>query len=390
MSTGALHGVRVIDLTTVIMGPYATASLADLGADVIKIESPEGDMTRTIGAGRHPGMSALTLNLQRGKRSVVLDLRDPHDAAVLTELVADADVIVTNLRPKSRAKLGLEPERLLEVNPRLVVCTAQAYGSDTDRRDDPAYDDIVQAASGFAMISTLVHDRPAYTPSVIADKIGGMHIVMGVLAALVHRQRTGRGQHVDIAMVDAMIAFNLVEHLAGHTLDPHAGDFGWPRVLVPERRPHRTADGWICLMPYSRRNWEDFFRIAGREDLLDDTRFTSVDGRHRHMGFLLTIVDSTTPSRTTAEWMTICSQHDIPAAPLLDLAEAEHDPYIRSRHLLESRQHPTEGAYFAQRTPITFSDSPVVRTRPAPHLGQHTEEVLDHLRARPSRSEVLQ
>ena len=164
-----------------------------------------------------------------------------------------ADVLVTNLRPRSRTKLGIEPDRLLGINPRLVVCTAQAYGADTDSRDEPAYDDIVQAASGFAMFADLVHGAPAYTPSVIADKVSGLHMVIGILAALHHRELTGRGQHVDVPMVDAIIAFNLVEHLAGHTFDPPAGGFGWSRVLVPERKPHRTADGWICLMPYSHR-----------------------------------------------------------------------------------------------------------------------------------------
>ncbi|WP_433521414.1 CaiB/BaiF CoA transferase family protein [Nocardia pseudovaccinii] len=380
MSAGALAGVRIIDMTTVIMGPYATAMLADFGADVVKVEPLTGDMTRGVGAARHPGMTAMTLSLQRNKRSIALDVASEEGAAVLGDLIRSADVVVTNLRPRSRSKLGLDPEKLLVANPRLVICTAQAYGSETDRRDEPAYDDIVQAASGFAMIGGLVDGRPAYTPSVIADKVSGLHIVIGILAALQNRERTGRGQHVDVPMVDTMIAFNLVEHLAGHTFDPPAGSFGWHRVLVPERKPHRTADGWICLMPYSHRNWRDFFQIAGRPDLADDPRFATVDARHRHMGTLLTLVDTVTPTRTTAEWMDICAAHDIPASPLLDLSKVQEDDYVRSRPLLfERRDHPTEGAYFASRTPLTFSDSPIAEAGPAPQLGEQTAELLTEI-----------
>lgn len=385
----ALAGVRIVDLTTVIMGPYATAILADLGADVVKVEPPTGDMTRGIGAARHPGMSALTLTLQRNKRSIALDVASPEGAAVLRDLLRDADVVVTNLRPRSRTKLGLDPEDLLDAFPRLVVCTAQAYGSGTDQRDDPAYDDIVQAASGFAMIGDLLDGQPGYTPNVVADKISGLHIVIGVLAALRHRDRTGRGQHVDVPMVDTMIAFNLVEHLAGHTFDPPAGPFGWPRVLVPERKPHRTADGWICLMPYSRRNWEDFFALSGQPELANDPRFRTVDDRHRHMGELLGLVDAVTPTRTTAEWLRICTERDIPAAPLRDLTTAHQDPYVLDRGLLAHATHPTEGPYFTARTPVDLSDSPVAQTRPAPRLGEQTAELLSELGYPPERIEAL-
>ena len=379
MTPGALAGVRVVDLTTVIMGPYATATLADLGADVVKVEPHAGDMTRDIGARRHAGMSAMSLTLQRNKRSIALDIATPAGADVLLDLVRGADVLVTNLRPRSRARLGLTPQRLLETNPGLILCTAQAYGADTERRDEPAYDDIVQAASGFAMISELVDGRPAYTPSVIADKVSGLHIVIAVLAALQHRHAGGAGQHVDVPMVDTMIAFNLVEHLAGHTFDPPEGHFGWGRVLVPERKPHRTADVWMCLLPYTRRNWTDFFGLCGRTDLVGDPRFATVADRHRHMGTLLRLVDEATSSRTTAEWLAVCAEHDIPAAPLLDLARAQDDEYVQSRGLLDRRDHPSEGSYWSTTTPLSFSSSPVAHTRPAPRLGEHSVEVLAEL-----------
>jgi crotonobetainyl-CoA:carnitine CoA-transferase CaiB-like acyl-CoA transferase len=239
------------------------------------------------------------------------------------------------------------------------------------------------------MISELVDGRPAYTPSVIADKVSGLHIVIAVLAALAHRHATGQGQHVDVPMVDTMIAFNLVEHLAGHTFDPPEGEFGWGRVLVPERMPHRTADGWMCLMPYSQQNWTDFFRLCGRADLIGDPRFTTVADRHRHMGTLLSLVDDATPNRTTAAWLALCAEHDIPAAPLLDLAHAQDDDYVRAQGLLDRQEHPSEGAYWATRTPLAFSASPIARPRPAPRLGEHSTEILTELGYTPETIEAL-
>ena len=388
-SAGPLAGVRVVDITTVVMGPYATVTLADLGADVIKIEGLDGDMTRGIGAYRHPGMSAMTLNLQRNKRSVALDLGSAAGREVLDALVRDADVLVTNLRPRSRARLGITWERLGELNPKLILCTSQAYGAETERRDEPAYDDIVQAASGSARLSELVDGVPRYAPNVIADKVAGLHIVNAVLAAVVHRNSTGTGQWVDVPMVDVMIAFNLVEHFGGHTFSPAEGPFGWARVLVPERMPHRTADGWICIMPYSDANWRDFFTLAGLTDMVDNPRYAKVRDRHAHMGELLAAVGEVAVTKTTAQWLELCSANQIPAADLLDLATVHEDKYVLSQGLLTEREHPTEGRYFSGRTPVNLSATPVGFRRHAPQLGQHTVEVLTEIGIAPERIREL-
>lgn len=376
---GALSGLRIIDLTTVIMGPFATATLADLGADVIKVENLDGDMSRGIGARRHEGMSALTMNLQRNKRSIAVDLASAQGRQVLDDLVQGADVLVTNLRPRSRDKLGITYERLSQLNPGLIFCTAQAYDSGSAYRDYPAYDDIVQAASGAAKLSELVDGQPRYAPYVIADKVVGLYIVIAVLAAALEKRTAGLGQAIDVPMVDSMIGFNLVEHFGGHTFAPAEGDFGWTRVLTPERVPQQTADGWICIMPYSSTNWNDFFTLAGRDDLVDNPRYATVDDRHRHMGELLSTVGKIAPQRTTADWLSLCEAHGIPASDLLDLANAHEDPYVLERELIIRREHPTEGDYYATRTPFTMSRTPVAFHRHAPHLGENTVDILREL-----------
>lgn len=378
-AAGALHGVKVVDLTTVIMGPFATVTLADLGADVIKVENLVGDMNRSVGTRRNEGMSALALNLQRGKRSIAVDLNNKQGREVLDDLIRDADVLVTNLRPRSRAKLGITSERLSEINSRLILCTAQAYGSDTERRDEPAYDDIVQAASGWSRLSELIDGEPRFAPTVIADKVCGLYIVIAILAAVVEQRRTGIGQAVDVPMVDSMIGFNLVEHLAGHTFDPPEGGLGWTRVLTPERTPHRSADGWICIMPYSLANWNHFFALAGREDLVGDSRYLDLTDRYRRMGELLAIVREAAVTRTTAEWLKVCRQYGIPAAEALDLATAHKDDYVLRQHLLTRRDHPTEGSYYATRTPVNLSRTPVGFTRHAPQIGKDTLDILTSL-----------
>ncbi|QHE72910.1 CaiB/BaiF CoA transferase family protein [Rhodococcus sp. WAY2] len=389
LTPGALDGLRIIDLTTVIMGPFATATLADLGADVIKVENLEGDMSRSVGAQRHAGMSALTMNLQRNKRSIALDLASEDGQQILDDLVRDADVLVTNLRPRSRVKLGLTYERLAQINSGLVLCTAQAYGSGTDYRDYPAYDDIVQAASGAAKLSELIDGEPRYAPYVIADKVVGLYIVIAILTAAMEKTRTGLGQEVDVPMVDAMIGFNLVEHFGGHTFAPAEGNFGWARVLTPERAPHRTADGWICIMPYSAKNWNDFFTLAGRNDMVHNPRYATVNDRHRHMGELLSAIGEITPRRTTMEWLAQCESLGIPASDLLDLSNAHEDPYVLSQELITRREHPSEGEYYATRTPFAMSRTPVVFNRHAPQLGEDTFPILEELGYSADRIQAL-
>ncbi|AKS36565.1 CoA-transferase [Mycolicibacterium goodii] len=361
------------------MGPFATSMLGDLGAEVIKIETLDGDISRRMGPQRNPGMTALTLGLQRNKRSIAVDLKTPEGKQILVRLVRGADVVVSNLRPQSREELGLTYPDLRAIRPDVILCTAQAYAEASPQRNEPAYDDMVQAASGLTGLVEAVDGAPRYAPYVIADKVSGLYIVIAVLGALVHRFATGSGQHVEIPMVDAMIHFNLVEHLSGQTFAPPVGDFGWKRVLVPERAPYRTSDGFVCILPYTDANWRSFFTLTGLTDLLTDHRFTDIDKRHQNMGYLHSVISRITPQRSTQEWLDLCRDNNIPAARPLDLAHVTEDPYVMDHGVLRRHSHPTEGDYFSALTPLRMSGSPVSLRRHAPMLGADTAEVLTEL-----------
>jgi len=375
-ASGPLAGLRILDMTTVIMGPYATSILATLGAEVTKVEEPGGDMLRHLGGTRSPGMSGMALGMNRNKRSVVLDLKHPEGRPVLDRLLVESDVVVTNLRPTSRERLGLTYERLRQVKPDIVLCTAQAFRTGSAEQDLPAYDDIVQARSGLTSLFEPSTGSRAYAPFIVADKVSGLTVVYAILAAVIHRQRTGEGQWIDVPMVDTMIAFNLVEHLNGHTFEPPAGEFGWTRVLTKVREPQRTADGWVCLLPYSDRNWADFFAFVGQPDLAHDPRFATTNDRHRNMDDLLGIVARAATVHTTGEWLAFCAEHNIPASEVPDLADVPDDPYVRAGGLVETAEHPTEGTYRTVASPVRFHGSPPPPSSPAPHAGADTYAVL--------------
>lgn len=375
-SPSALSGIRILDLTTVVMGPYATSMLGDFGAEIIKVETLDGDITRHMGPQRNAGMTALTLSLHRNKRSIALDLKTDDGRTIFDRLVSESDVVITNLRPRSRETLGLTYERLSAVRPDIILCTAQAYAEASGRGDEPAYDDMVQAASGLTGLFEIIDGTPRYSPFVIADKVSGLHLVIAIMAALQRRTRAGTGQHVEVPMVDAMIAFNLVEHLSGSTFDPPVGDFGWKRVLAAERAPYPTTDGYVCILPYTDANWRDFFALTGMTELLTDPKFTNVDQRHQNMSHLHSLISKLTPTHTTEHWLNLCHSHNIPASALLDLHHVTEDSYVREQNVLDLHEHPTEGRYFTALTPIRMSESPVALQRHAPHLGEHTAELL--------------
>jgi len=378
-AAGPLTGVRIVDLTTIVMGPYATQILADLGADVVRVESPGGDFMRDFDPKRSPKMGAFSMNVNRNKRSIVLDLKEPAGLEALLDLVATADVLVTNMRPKARQKLGLTDDVLRSRRGDLVHCVATGFGGDGPYADKAAYDDVIQAASGFASMFAWLDDEPAYAPSIVADKITSLHIAYAVLAALYRRATTGEGDFVEVPMAESMAAFNLVEHLSGHTYDPPVGEFSYLRLRTKHRRPRRSADGWVCILPYSNQNWKDFFRLAGRPETADDPRFATVNDRIINVDALYGLLDEVVATRTTEEWMKLCDEASIPAIPVVDLEHIEHDPHFSSVGILQSRVHPTEGPYRTVREPVLFrSGTPGLRHH-APNLGEHTEEILTEL-----------
>lgn len=376
---GPLDGVRIADLTTVVMGPLATRTLGDLGADVIKVEPPEGDFPRHFEPARNPGMSGFSLNLNRNKRSVVLDLKTPAGHQALLDLVATCDVFVTNLRDRAIDALDIGYDRLRGERQDLVYCSARGFGSGGPYADKAAYDDVIQAGSGLASLFERVGGEPAYVPSIIGDKVAALHITYAVLAALYRRAVTGRGDLVEVPMAESLAAFNLVEHLSGHAFDPPLGSFGYGRLMSSGRRPRRSADGWVCVMPYSDANWRDFFALAGRTDAATDPRFATINARVEHVEELYRELDAIVAERTTAEWMALCDGASIPAVPVVDLEHADEDPHLGAVGLLSTVEHPTEGPYRRILDPVTFAEGGGGLRRHAPLLGEHTAEVLAEL-----------
>ncbi|MFC5144765.1 CaiB/BaiF CoA transferase family protein [Streptomyces aureoversilis] len=378
---GPLAGVRVIDMATVVMGPYAAQILGDLGADVIKIESPN-DTVRVGALHRTPGMTPLNLNVNRNKRSVTLNLKDKGERARALELIGTADILITNMRIDALRRLGMDYDNLAAAHPRLVHVHAQGFRPDSDRARLAAYDETVQAASGLLDLAQRAGDvgAPVVLPSIIADKVAALTIVYAALAALVHQRATGRGQRVEVPMVDTLLAFNLVEHLQGRTFEPPMGPTGFPLSMNKGHRARPTKDGLAMIIPYSPQNFRDLFAAAGRPDLADDPRVNGefIDAK-RDGEALAELMETVTPRLTTEEWTEVCTKHSIPVGPVLRLDEAAEDPYVREGHLLDVAEHPSEGAYRVVGIPLTFSASPASVRRHAPLPGQHTEEVLAEL-----------
>ena len=373
---GALDGIRVVDITTVLMAPLATRMLADHGADVIKIEHPAGDAMRAGKPARNAGMPGVVLNLFRNKRSVALDLKHPDGLEAGLRIVDTADVLVTNIRPAGLRRLGLDHEVVLARSPSVVYCSAIGFGENGPYAGRPAYDDVIQAGSGQAWLGSTLHGEPEYAPSLFADKVGALTILQAVLAALVYRARTGLGQHIEVPIFETMVAFNLVEHQRGHTFEPPLGDFGYARLLTPARRPFRTADGWICLLPYNAENWRDLFTFGGRPELADEACTKDQHSSKDDVEALCELVEAVSATKSTAEWMQFCSQRSIAAMPVNDLSQIDEDPHIDRVGLVETAEHPTEGPYRYVRDSVRYSINETGLRRHAPALGKHTSEIL--------------
>jgi crotonobetainyl-CoA:carnitine CoA-transferase CaiB-like acyl-CoA transferase len=371
-----LEGIRVIDLSTVIMGPYGSHILADLGADVIKVEPPEGDPYRRYKPQRNPGMNGAVLNLHRNKRSVVLDLKTALAREALDGLVRTADVFMHNLRPKVIERLGYGYERVKALRPDIVHCGAYGFGAAGPYGDKPAYDDMIQAGSGIAALYAQVHGTPQYVPSVIYDKLAGQAIAYAILAALVQRGRTGRGTAVEVPMFESAVEFNLVEHMSGTAFVPPLGPMGASRVLTERRKPYRTRDGYVCIMPYSDRNWQDFFEFAGLHESSRDPRFATFAGRAEHADSIYGQVEAAALKHTTAEWVAFGDRANVPCMAVARLDQLADDPHLQAVGFFEEMEHPSEGRYLSVRPPVSFGgQAPPVR-RHAPTLGEHTEDVL--------------
>jgi crotonobetainyl-CoA:carnitine CoA-transferase CaiB-like acyl-CoA transferase len=375
---GPLHGIRIIDMTSVLMGPFASQALGDMGADVIKVEAPQGDLVRQIGPARHEDMGPIFLNTNRNKRSIVLDLKQAAGLKALRRLLADADVLMYNVRPQAMARLGLDYESVSAINPRIVYAGLFGFGQDGPYAARPAYDDLIQGAATLPyLISRAAGGVPRYVPTAMADRIVGQTAVGGILATLLARGRTGRGDRVDIPMFETMVAFVLGDHLGGLTFEPPLDGGGYARQLSPERRPYRTNDGYICALVYNDKQWEGFLRAIGQESLLQqDPRFATFAERSRNIDFVYGTLSRIFEERSTAEWMRLLEKADVPFMPMHDLQSILHDPHLEATGFFSHVEHPTEGPIVSMRMPMNWSGNTPDPVRPVPRLGEHTREVL--------------
>jgi len=371
---GPLEGVKILDLTTVVMGPFATQILAELGADVIKVEPHEGDNMRHPGPMKNPDMGYMFLGLNRGKRGIVLDLKHPAGREAMLRLVAAADVLIYNVRPQAMARLGLSYEAVSRVNPRLLYVGAYGYSQKGPYAAKAAYDDLIQGVAGVPWLIAQTGARPNYAPVNLADRLTGLHAVYTVTAALFERSRTGRGQSIEVPMFEAVAHFVLGDHIAGFSWDPPAGPGGYQRLLA--RKPYPTRDGYLCVLVYNDKQWKSFLGAIGRTDLLDDARFASQASRAANIHAIYAFLTELFATRTTAQWMSLLESLDIPVAPMNSVADVVEDEHLRQSGFFYTETHPSEGALRAMRTPTSWSDSQPGRPRPAPRLGEHSAEVL--------------
>ncbi len=373
-----LHGTRIIDMTSVLMGPFASQTLADMGADVIKIEAPVGDVVRQIGPARHAGMGPIFLNTNRNKRSVVLDLKHPEGVAALKRLLVDADVLMYNVRPQAMARLGLDYDSVRAINPCLVYAGLFGFGQDGPYAARPAYDDLIQGAATLPhLMARASGDIPRYVPTAMADRIVGQTAVGAILASLLARGRTGQGDRVDIPMFETMVGFVLGDHLGGLTFDPPLDEGGYARQLSPERRPYRTQDGYICALVYNDKQWAGFLAGIGQCDLPQrDARFASFASRAQHIDHVYAWLAQVFEERPTAEWFALLEAADVPFMPMHDLHSVLHDPHLQATGYFEAVQHPSEGALRSMRMAPRWYTLQTPAPRPAPRLGEHTLEVL--------------
>ena len=388
---GPLEGLRIVDMSTVLMGPYATQILGDWGADVVKVEPPSGDVSRSLGPGRSPGMGPTFLHLNRNKRSIVLDAKSPAARAVFDRLLRSADVFVSNLRDEALRRLGLGREALAELNPRLIAVSLTGYGEGGVYSGRPAYDDLVQ---GQAAIPDLIRRAgggdPRYVPLPLVDRLVGVRAAGAILAGVVARSRTGRGQHLELPMFETMAEFVLADHLQGASYDPPTGDPGYVRLLAGERRPFPTRDGYVCVLVYTDRQWRDFLGAIGEwERYRDDPRFKSLATRTRHTSEVYGILAQMLCQRSTAEWLDLCARIDVPAAPLNDLQSLIDDPHLRSVGFFQPVEHPTEGRMVQMAIPERWSDTPAEVRRQAPRLGADAAAVLGELGYTPDEIDAL-
>jgi crotonobetainyl-CoA:carnitine CoA-transferase CaiB-like acyl-CoA transferase len=374
---GPLQGVRVLDLTTVVMGPFATQILGDFGADVIKVEPLEGDVMRQAWPFRHPGMGSIYLNTNRNKRSVALDLKQPAALEACLAIAKGVDVLVYNIRPQAMARLKLSYDEVRNINPKIIYVGCFGFSQRGPYAAKAAYDDMIQGAAGIPwLLQKQGAAEPRYAPMIVADRSVGQQVASAVSAALYHREKTGKGQRVDVPMFEHLLQMILGDHLGGYTFEPQHGDPGYHRILAPDRRPYQTRDGYLCVLVYNDKQWKAFFDVIGKPEMLKQKEFATQEARSQNYVKAYAFVAEEFRKRTTAEWLEALERADIPVQRMNSLDDIVADPHLAAIGYLRAVEHPTEGRIKTLGVPSEWSESPPEYRRHAPSLGEHTREVL--------------
>lgn len=377
-----LKGLKVVDLSTIVLGPYATQFLGDLGADVVKVESPQGDVLRAVRPGRRDDLGVAFLNFNRNKRSLVVDLKQDRGRRVLHDLVRTADAVVHNMRSSTARGLGASYQELSSINPSLVYCYSPGFGSRGPDCDTPTYDDTIQARSGLASLNSDSNGEPRFVRTIVCDKVVGLHLALAVVSGVVQRDRTGRGVCIETPMLECMASFLLAEHMAGHTLVPPEGTLGYDRVMSSNRKPYRTKDGYLAILPYSTKHWIRFFEISDRKDLATDTRVIDPVRRSEHIDELYALVAEITPTKSTDQWRALLAAQDIPCATVNSLQDLLSDAHLQAAEMFQRVDDPRIGPLKFVRSPFEVDGELSVDRNTdavAPALGDHSGEILSEL-----------
>jgi crotonobetainyl-CoA:carnitine CoA-transferase CaiB-like acyl-CoA transferase len=388
--SGPLTGVRVLDLTTVVMGPYGTQILADFGADVIKVEPPGGDVMRFAWPFRNPGMGHIFLNANRNKRSIVLDLKQDAAREACLALASKADVLVYNIRPQAMGRLKLGYADVRKVNPKIIYVGCFGYSQRGPYAAKAAYDDLIQGAAGIpALLKIQGAETPRYAPIIVADRSVGQQVASAVNAALYYREKTGKGQRVDVPMFEHLLQIVLGEHLGGYTFEPQVGEPGYARMLAPDRRPYQTKDGYVCALIYNDKQWATFFAVIGQPERISEPEYATQEARSKNYGRAYAFVADEMKKRTTAEWIAALEAADIPVQRMNSLADIVADAHLAATGFFRTVEHPSEGRIRSMAVPSEWSESAPEYRRHAPRLGEHTREVLQEAGYAPDRIERL-
>ncbi len=376
---GPLQGIRVLELTSVVLGPWACQILGDMGAEVIKVEPPHGDSNRQLGPGRSPNMRALYLTCNRNKRSIVLDLKQDAGREALLKLAAESDILIHNFRPQAMARLKLGYDAVRAVNPAIIYCATYGYGKAGPYGSKGALDDSIQAASGAAYLQAMAYGEPRYLPTIVADKTTALAVVFSVLAALYYRATTGAGQEIEVPMFETMVYYIMAEHLYGLTFEPPIGTAGYARLMSLHRKPYKTKDGYIAILPYMNAHWDTFCEAAGHPQLATDERFNSMSQRLANIDATYEETGKIVATKTTAEWLELLGETNVPTMVVNSPDDLLDDPHLKAIDFFPVVEHPTEGQVRMTAFPVTFSETPADVRRMAPRLGEHSVEILKEL-----------